>query len=270
MHRAKLICVLVFALGGCGGEYILTAPDHIAPVGREAVVVVRLQRSEVYKLARSVKNALLQFRIASGPERAAYTDDLGYAGTTVAVPARTGRYRMAITHQDNEGDIITGEAAIYAWDAPKPVVAVDLDCLPAHGSRDTEAAWSALIRIGARANILYLTRRCASEHQRIHEEMKMAGYPDGPVLLWQRERWHIRRCGRYRMPKVIVESRLVSRLVEIRKIFPGLKVGVCTSALAAGAFADAGMEPLVVGRTEVGVTNVTRRKSWVDLAAAGI
>jgi len=270
MHSAKLLFCLLPALAGCGGQYILTAPDYIALAGSEAPVVVRLQRSEFYRVAASVVDAPLQFRIAGGDERVAYSDSLGYVGTTVSAPARPGKYRLSITYQDYEGDVLAGELALYAWLADRAVVAVDLDGLPPPGVAQTEAAWSALSVIARGANILYLTRRPVAEHQQIHADMRKAGYPDGPVLLWQRERWHITRTGPYKLPKVIVETRLVSQLEELRRVFPRLEVGVCTSELAAKALADAGLRCVVVGSGGEGLLNVMRHESWGELADRGI
>lgn len=255
---------------GCSGEYVLTAPNHVAPVGVEAPVVVRLQRREFYRLFMSVKDAPVQFQIGDGPERAAYTDDLGYAATTLAALAKAGKYCVKITHQDRDGDILTGEATIYAWDAARPVVAVDLDSLPDAGSKAAQEASSALAAVARRANMLYMTRRPIFEHGTMHAEMTKAGFPDGPVLLWQRQYWHIRPVGRYRVPKVIVETRLVSQLTEVRKVFPRLQVGVCASDIAARAFVEAGLQCLVIGQAGAGLENVKRRQSWAELASAGI
>ena len=270
MHRGKLFFCLPLVLVGCSGRYILTAGDHVVTVGGEAPVVIRLQRSEVYKVAMSVKDAPVQFRIGDGPERWAFTDGLGYAGTPVPVPAKTGKYRVDITYQDREGDVLNGEAAVYAWHVGRPAVAVDLDCLPPAGGNDAEAAASALTTVGRRANILYLTRRPVAEHQRVHADLEAAGYPDGPVLLWQREYWHVRPVGKYAVLMIAVESRLISQLAQVRKAFPRLDVGICASDLAARAFTEAGLRCLIVGQAEVGVGNAMHRKSWEELAAAGI
>ncbi|MHC4982884.1 MAG: hypothetical protein ACYTF6_06915 [Planctomycetota bacterium] len=270
MNRRKLYLLVLLAVAGCGGDYILTASDHIAPVGGEALAVARLQRREIYRLAVSIEDAPVEFRLADGQRRVAYTDNLGYAASAVPAPKVQGKYRMSIFHQDSEGDVVTGEATIYAWDADRPVVAVDFDFLPPVGSEDGQAAKLALSGLARQANLIYMTRRPVAEHRRIHDELDAAGRPDGPVLPWQRQRWHVRHWGRFNLPKIVIESRLVSQLVEIRRAFPHLRVGVCGSELAAAAFREAGLESVIVGSAEVGSDEVERRKSWAELAERGI
>jgi len=256
---------------GCGGDYILTVPDQIAPVGGEAVTVVRLQRNDFFVLAPAIEEAAMRFRAADGPLRGAYTDKLGYAGAAVPVPREPGRYAMEVAHLDIHGDEVARKADLYVWEPSRPVVAVDMDCLPGLWIGSSKSASDALRGLAVGANLLYLTRRSARRHRTAHEALTKAGYPAGPVLTWQRERWHIVRDGRFRLPRIVVESRLVSQLPELRKSFPGLTMGVCDSALAARAFSAADMEVMVVGGAPVDrAAKVRRRNSWADLAAKGL
>ena len=289
--RMSLAVGLVLPMvGGCGGYYILSVPDQVAPAGAEAPVVVRLQRNDFLVLAFPAKGAAMRFRLGGGPERGAYTDDLGYAGVTLKAPDQPGRVELSVDHMDFEGDEIGGRGCLYAWAPDRPVVAVDCDCLPmplpvkVNPGRALGSAWEktaiflhlkrpstqpaeprrapaeqagaggavgeaveALRRITASANVLYLTRRRLMEHSDLHEDLAKVGYPDGPVLLWKRQGWHIVREGKYGLPKVVVEGRLVHMLPELRKSFPGLTMGICDSPLSAQAFTDADLECTVVG-----------------------
>jgi len=267
--RFSFILVVTAAMAGCGGQYILTVPDQVAPAGGEAAVVVRLQRSEIYRIVLPAAQTLLRFRVEDGPMRAAYTDKLGYAGTTVPVPAAPGVYTMSVSLQDTEGDEAGGEVRVYVWDARKAIVAVDMDSLPLAGTTQASGARAALARIAREANILYLTRRSVASHGYGHGQLSVCGYPDGPVLLWRRQRWHIVRTGRFTV-RMVVEKRLVSQLAELRKVFAGLSTGLCTSRLAAKAFTQAGMRCVVVGDAKVELPNVTRRETWANLAVVGI
>ncbi len=269
MLRMCWAWVWVVAAAGCGGHYILAVPDQIAPSGGQAVAVVRLQRNDFFVLSLAEKDALIRFRAADGVGRAAHTDKLGYAGAAVAVPAVVGRYVMVVEHTDHEGDEIRAEAPLYVWDAGRAVVAVDLDCLPHSRSSEAKDARRALKRLAAGANLLYLTRRPVRRHAEAHAFLDKLNYPDGPVLLWQRERWHIVRTGRFRIPRIVIETRMVSRLAELRKTFPGLKAGVCTGQPAARGLSDAGLKCVVVGGAKLDSPNVTRRKSWALLADKG-
>ena len=267
--KAWVLLVLTLATGGCGGYYTLTAGDHVAAAGQETAVVVRLQRNDFFVLNLPAKDAVMRFRIAREPERAAYTDKLGYAGTTVAAPVEPGRYTLHVNHMDFEGEEVSAVVPIYVWDANRPVVAVDADGLPRAYSADSDVAQAALLRIAETASIIYLTRKPIRRHADMHHRLDLANYPDGAVLLWRRQRWHVVRSGRFKMPRVVVESRLVSQLGELRKMFPKLSMGVCTSKLAVKAFAAAGLRVVVVGFADVSAPNLTRRISWTDLARRG-
>lgn len=293
-------------VGGCGGYYILSVPDQVAPAGAEAPVVVRLQRNDFLVLAFPAKGAAMRFRLGDGPQRGAYTDDLGYAGVTVKAPDRPGRVELSVDHMDFDGDEIGGKGCLYVWDPGRPIVAVDADCLPmplpvkVNPSRAMGSAWEktaiflhlkrpatqpaeprrvpaekagahgavreaveALERIAASAHVLYLTRRRLMEHADLHEDLAKLGYPDGPVLLWKRQGWHIVREGKYGLPKVVVEGRLVHMLPELRKAFSGLTMGICDSPLSARAFTDAGLRCTVVGGLlPGGGPNVKRVSRW--------
>ena len=233
-------------------------------------MVVRLQRNDFFVLNFPVKGALIRFGIPDGSERAAYTDKLGYAGTTMTAPTKPGRYTVRIDHMDSEGQEVSGVAPLFVWDPARPVVAVDIDSLPSVVSEDAVGARGALKRLTALANIVYLTREPIRKHYRMHCRLTVDGYPDGAVMRWTRQRWRIETQGRYKMPNVIVESRLISQLSEVRRTFPKLSVGICTSDLAAKAFADAQMHAVIIGDKAVNVPSLTRRESWEELAIRGI
>lgn len=246
MQRAMSYMVLAAVLGGCSGGYILTIPDQVAPAGGDATPVIRLRRNEIGRMKVPVRDALMQFRLAGGPLRGAYTDEIGYAGAVVPTPDLPGRYVLSVRHVDSrEGDDVAGTSDVFAWPAEAKIVAVDLDCLPYPGHEDAPAAAAALRGLAPNGYIVYFSRDAISRHERLHEVLGLSGYPVGPILLWQRERMHVVRRS-WRLPKIVVESRLVSQLEELRKTFPGLSVGVCDSILSAGAFSAAGVECLFV------------------------
>lgn len=269
--RAIFLLACLSAAGGCGGNYTVTAPDLIAPAGGEGVAVVRLRRYEVLMIPAPVQDAAVRLQVADEIERGAYTDKLGYAGTTVPVPAEPGLYTLKISHMDAWGDEVFANAKAYVWDANAPTVAVDLDSLPGLGRFLSKSQGPALREAVRGANVVYLTRTGAKSHPWLHLKLKQAGYPDGPILEWQRQYWHIVRDGKYyNMPRVIVESRLVSQLPDLRKMLPGLTVGICDGRLAAKAFGGSGMKVVVVGGAGVEGDRVVRRASWADLAQKGI
>jgi len=260
----------VLLSGGCGGDYVLTVPDMVAPAGGEGVAVVRIQRVDFMFVPTSVKGALIQLQVEDKPNRGAYSDAFGYAGTTLAVPDKPGRYKLNASHSDHWGDEVRAESRAYVWDPKAPAVAVDLDCLPGMVLGFSKQSSLALGRAAKGANILYLTRRGSSSHARLHAELARAGYPDGPILEWQRQYWRIVRDGKYgNWPRAIFENRLVSQLPDLRTMLPGLTAGICEDYLAAKAFAEANMRVVVVGGAKVEAKDVVRRASWSELAEKG-
>lgn len=255
---AILLPLLLAAPLGCGGGYILTVPDQLAPAGGDTVAVVRLQRAEIALMALPVPDALIRLQAGDGPQRGAYTDDMGYAGTPVPVPAAAGRYAFRVGHGDKDGDEIYREVPIYVWEANRPAVAVDLDSLPSPWSPVAQAAREGLLRLARDRNICYVTRRPVDSHAAAHRELAAGGYPDGPVLLWQQQRWHIVHESEYHY-RVVVESRLVSQLAVLRKSLPGLTAGLTDSAASAQGFVQAGLKAVLIGGAG------SRLANWSDL-----
>ncbi len=257
--RILLILSAPAVLGGCGGYYALTVPDQLAPAGEDALTVVRLQRNDFIFLPMPVHRAAMRMFVPGYPQRAAHTDEKGYGGTRVAIPAELGRYEMTVVHLDKQGEEVSATVPLYVWDAGRKTVAVDLDCLPAYSQAEADQACLALNKLAAGANIIYLTRRKVKDHAALHEQIGAIGYPDGPVLSWRRQRWRIVRGGKLGI-RIVTEPRLVSQLDGIREKFTGLEVGVCDSSLAARAFTDVGLQAVVVGDGA----------SWSDLAEQGL
>ncbi|MCP4378269.1 MAG: hypothetical protein GY794_19100 [bacterium] len=295
--RFRLTGLLVLALvvGGCGGEYILTVPDQLAATGNDIIVVARLQRNDFFVLNLASVKAYLRFQVGDGLERSASTDELGYSGIRMEMPKKSGRYDMSVRYQDDDGDEISKTVGAYVWDPAKPVIAVDMDPLPRRRAKltqgrkgwwtglvkytidllprktpaDAVSARAALARLAEKANILYLTRRSVANHLQCRSELAEHGYPDGPVLMWRRQRWHL-VPGRFKIPKVVVESRLVSQLSELRKTFSNMWVGVSTSSLGAKAFVDAGMTAVIVGGAHLDGEKVMHIATWKELAKKGL
>jgi hypothetical protein len=271
MARIRVCLSLALAVGGCGGHYILTVPDQVAAAGGEAMPVVRLQRNDFFVVSVAVNEAAMRFQVADCKERGAYTDKLGYAGTTVPVPDRPGRYTLTVSHMNKDtGDEYQAKAPVYVWNPDRAVVAVDMDGLPGLPIGSAKQAAGAIHRLAADANILYLTRQWTEGHPRAHPALIAAGYPDGPVLTWQRQQWHVVREGKYNIPRMVIEDRMVSQLPEIRRWLPKADLGICQSSLSAKAFADAGLRVVLVGPAAVDAkTQLIRRQSWQDLADKG-
>jgi len=292
------LCGLLLLLAsacGCGGDYILTVPDQLSTAGGDVTVVARLQRNDFFVLNLAAVKAYLRYQIDDGLERSASTDKLGYSGIQMKMPKSPGKYDLSVRYQDDDGDEVEKTVGAYAWDPTRAVIAVDMDPLPRRRAKvtkgrkawwtglakytvdlmpratppDARSAREALAKLAGGANIVYLTRRSAVDHLKCRSELAEHGYPDGPVLMWRRQMWHI-VPGRFKIPRVVVESRLVSQLGALRKTFANLSVGVSTSSLASKAFVDAGMTAVIVGGARLEGQNVRPIASWKELAEKGL
>ena len=239
--RAWIWTACLAWLGGCSGEYILTVGDQLAPLGGQAMIVCRLQRREVLPLA--VKDAAMLYVATNGTERAAYSDASGYAGAAVPVGQTTGQFPLIVSHQDSRGEEVRREVRLYVWAPEAPVVAVDLHAVLDSPPGGPEEARVALLRLAAKANILYMTSREVPEHPAIHQALRARGYPDGPVLAWRRQYWHAQKKGA--VTYVVVQTRLVSQLEQLTRMFPRL-TGLAGSQEAAQAFSNAGLSHVLI------------------------
>jgi len=260
-----LALALCAAMVGCGGQYVLTAPDQVACAGGQTATVIRLQRHQFAGMLASSSGAAMRFQVEGCPLRGAFADNLGYAGAAVPAPDKPGVYKMKISHLNRDGDEIESQVPLYVWQADWPVVAVDLEALDAAKKRDDSKA--ALQKIAREANIIYFTRRQVTEHADIHRRLTAGGYPDGPVLLWQSQRWHIVQD---KYPRLVIESKLISQLSHLRDVFGRLSVGITDQDDGARALAAVHMKIVFLGDEKPHAANVTHRKDWADLAANGL
>jgi hypothetical protein len=274
MHALlRTILLAPLVLTGCGGYYIMSAPDMVAPIGGRVVPVARLQRNDFFVLALPVKGLPLRFQLGEYGEKGAGTDKLGYAGVTFDLveeaetyPLKSGKHRLEVALQDWEGEEQYQVVPVYIWRPTRAVLAVDYDDLPPEASFEEEEASAALRRLASQANILYLTRHQAPNQVNAHLRLRRGGFPDGPVLLWQRKRWHVVREGKLKLPRIVIESRMESQLPHLVEQFPKLQHGLTRSAEAARSFADAGLQILTIDASFLQGEGVRPLPSWAGLA----
>ncbi len=266
VRKSPVLLFVLAAVCGCSGHYIMTVPDQVASTGGENAAVMRLQRNEFLRLALAVEKAPIRFSIDGGPERCGYTDKLGYAGAVLTAPDKPGVYTMTVNLQDSDGEEVSTQVPVYVFSGDAEVCAVDLDCLPKGLDKKTTDAIAAMQQIAESANIIYFTSKSISNNVNLHRELAAMGYPDGPILLWHSERWHIVRQGRW--PKIVIESKMVSQLPQLREMFTGMTRGVCTSQAAAKSFAEVGMGVIMIGSGKVTTDKTTRYNSWAELSAS--
>ena len=202
MLRILLLAIPVVHASGCGGFYVLTVPDQVSSLKKEAVATLRLQRNDFLILTLPEERRPMRFSICRrdeasgelvrGGEKSAKTDDNGYAGVAFQlslppVSDKPGRYEISVDLQDIMGEELHAQVPLFVWDPARPVVAVDFDSIPRTGLSDMEEAVAALTSLAKRANIVYLTRTQDRLRADQREWLLRDGYPDGPILLWQRK-----------------------------------------------------------------------------------
>jgi hypothetical protein len=256
------------ACAGCSGEYTLTVPDQLAAAGGEAPVVVRLQKSEIAALSLPIKDADMRMQIADSSLRCCYTDKMGYACAMVPAPRRPDIYEMLVRYMDKNGREVSQTAPVYVWPNESKVVAVDADQLPAGGA-DLKLAVGAMKKIGESGKVIYLTRSDMSQVAQMHARLRGWGYPDGPILMWQREEIIVVPDDTTDLPRLVIETRMVGQISQLVKMFPHLETGICTSADDAKAYAQGGLTSVVVGSCDLGgqkAHKIVRCKGWAELA----
>lgn len=262
-----LTAVTMLASAGCSGRYNFTVPEQVAPVGGEAPIVVRLNRSEVGTFAPAVKDAAIQFRIDDGPIRAAYTDKDGFAAAMVPVPGKEGQYFLSVYTCDKDGRQAAVYCPVFVFDVNRQVVAVDLEMIYSGKLGLAADAKAVMDSVATKANIVYLTTRDPGEFPRVRMELKSRGLPDGALLTWERQQWYMDNSGQF--PRMIVANRLVSPLSNLRQTFKAFDTAICQDDLSARAFASAGLNVIVIGSEKVSLSGpkIIRYASWGALAA---
>jgi hypothetical protein len=179
-----------------------------------------------------------------------------------------------VAHLDRWGNEVRSSGRAFVWDANVPLLAVDADSIPALGPGARQAG-KALARLGEAARIAYFTRKPPSLHDDLRRHLDRQGCPEGPVLLWRSEQWHV-ISKPMRLPRLVVEQRLVSQLSVLRELFQNLQAGISADASASRAFLQAGLKPVIIGSPVLmGLSESQRsqaivRESWRDLAERGI
>lgn len=257
LWRWTLLVSAAAGIGGCGGEYMLIGPDVAALPGQTAPVVVRLQRREFWFYWPPMEDAAITFRSDGGELRCARTDEDGYAAVGFPAPAGPGMVQVALHHQDELGYTVAGHVHVFALSPEEPMVAVDMDSLPAAGKKAASAA-GALRRAGKEMQIVYFTQEWSAAPGRAHEFLEKTKCPFGAVIPWERKgRWYARNPFRRRR-RCPVEA--------LRERFPNLRWAVSADAASAERFDKAGLKVLVVGDAPARVESAEYFKSWSDLS----
>jgi hypothetical protein len=233
--RRICLWLLPALLGGCSGEYLMTAPDIAGNAGETAPAVVRLQRREFWRYCPPAKEIPVQFRMTNGPLCAARTDEAGYAGMSMTLPKLPGRYEIAISLQDPLGDTAEDKIVAYVLNPNKPIVVVDYDSLPIVGG-DALAAAAALTHVAQDAQILYLSEKDGQNASVARQRLTLVGFPEGAVLPYAKSHWQ---------PPYAAKSS-PKALESLRQRFKNITYAIAADEDSAEAFYQVGLKILAV------------------------
>lgn len=267
MNRTLLALIgasFLWLLGGCGGEFQLMAPDQLAAAGSRSDTVLRLMRNEFGGLMLPLKEAPLQVRVGEGPLVSARTDPKGYAAMSVPVGEQPGLFHLKVYLLDNKGREFTRYVPVYIMDPKMAVVAVDFDAV--RDPKNIGVVREALERIASNAYIVYFTDESVARHGMLHVHLRQARLPDGAIVGWEQQAWHISGEGIHR--RLVIEDRMVSPLAYLRAKFPQMRWGLAGSPVAARAFLESGMKAYMVAGDPPPKGALSR--PWKDLAQNGL
>ena len=244
---------VLFGLGGCSGEFVLTAPDVVALPEQNTAMIVRLQRSELGRYAPPCADVCLTVRLGQGQLQAARTDSAGYAVLYLA-GAQPGRYGLEIEHVDLTGDRALGKSNLYVLAPDKPITAVDLDSLPRSGLAGADAA-AALRRLEGKTQWIYVTQEFAQSPAQARRWMAALNYPDGPVV-------PVRRWA------LMQNAGTGQTISTLRNRLPLLTYGLAADQAGTRTLKAAGLQVLYVGKAPPPVAVYGRFAYWKDLDLA--
>ena len=274
MKQALLQIALVLPIAlcvGCGGHYVLSAGDQLATTDDTLAIVARIQHNELRSVNVPVENQTISVRLyprgtaksdtqtsdeipTRSREYGAISNDDGYISLQIPLDERPvynkpGKYDLKLSLQSRFGDEQFAVVPVYVLSKTRPLIAVDLDALPANSffDRGSEPA-KALTQIAQHANLVYYATHAGATRQRIHAELMGGGYPDGAVLRWQPRGWQVTRTKQFNLDNVPTISRsrtLENNLDAVAKQFPKFQYAITSRYIAANAFAKAGLDAFV-------------------------
>ena len=282
MKLSVFALVSLLGIGCTSGYYTMYVPDQVAAVNGRFIPVARLMRNEILNYHVPQPTSPLRFQIikpgdfdpaiAIGLEKAARTDENGYAGVSIRTLLKPcynkpGKYILQVSLQDSEeGEEVIQRVRAFLWNPATPVVVVDMDVLPLYDPDQSLKASRAIQNISKTANVVYFTRSPLPNQAPNHAMLKELGYPDGPILIWELRHWKTGKIGTIvEMPTVYLDEHLVNQLPQLRKQFPLTKLGITTDPVAAEAFEKAGLKSLLIANENIAGKGYMYRFSWDDL-----
>ncbi|HTF55704.1 MAG TPA: hypothetical protein VK661_00415 [Planctomycetota bacterium] len=239
----------------------LTPEDVLALPYRKIRLIARLERYVLRFVDPPLRGVEIEFFDGERPLGSAVTDAQGSAAIEIdSGPAGLRRLRVASSRAEEP-------LVVRVLPADAPVLVVDLDHTIADVSpfrfafmdnrsvRPVLGAVDAVLRLGERFTVVYLTARDHSFLGKTREWLRLVGLPDGPVFLRRRRFWSQRPIEHKleRLGELARDHRLVAGVGDL----PDDAKAYLATGLKAFLLDPRGIHPDVEG--------VVRVPSWKEL-----
>jgi hypothetical protein len=239
----------------------LTPEDVLALPYRKIRLIARLERYVLRFVDPPLRGVEIEFFDGERPLGSAVTDAQGSAAIEIdSGPAGLRRLRVASSRAEEP-------LVVRVLPADAPVLVVDLDHTIADVSpfrfafmdnrsvRPVLGAVDAVLRLGERFTVVYLTARDHSFLGKTREWLRLVGLPDGPVFLRRRRFWSQRPIEHKleRLGELARDHRLVAGVGDL----PDDAKAYLAKGLKAFLLDPRGIHPDVEG--------VVRVPSWKEL-----
>ena len=256
--RTRIVIGIALAAAGVAaraadGRFgaVLTAFDELARPGEVVTVRAKLEHDGLAGLHPHLHDHLLAFGGPGVGAREARTAGEGIAAVEVRTPGGPGggvervrvRFDGSRHHRPAEAT-----ARVFAWPAGRPILVVDIDhTISDRRERDVlfvdnaaipavDGAVDALTKLARSYRIVYLTARDESLFNKSRAWLEARGFPEGPLFT--------RDYNLFGPGQGAFKRRF---LVDLRRRFPDLAVGVGDTPDDARAYLDAGLKAVLLG-----------------------
>lgn len=278
---STFLIVVAFALAsvGCVGSARLRAFDELLTVGKTATLSAKLERGGFLFWGRDVHGAKITFEILHVPESAksekpvyvelceAHTNRDGIASADMKGFFKGVHLIRAIYPA---GSAVQAFSRVFVVDPKTPILVCDIDHTIAdistlgflttepHDVEPLPGAVEALMRLGEKYAIVYLTARDDSFHDTTMEWLRIKGFPEGPVFFSDLSKTAF--AGSARRFKS-------SRIAQWRDAGLNLQVGVGDRPQDAQAYLSNGMKAFILTDEPQKLPyDATAVESWTEMA----
>lgn len=238
-----LVAAFAGSLAGCGRPVLVCAST--ATMGDRDTMVAALIERGPHFLSGRVAGVPVHFHAGGKEVGHAVTSKIGYAVTTVRIPAGVD---MVEAQAVIDGRAMAARAKVFTWHRGRTILVLDIDGTISQtdvatllrgrwdtGSRPMPGAAETLNRLSERYNLLYLTDRPWALRDKTYEWLEVHSFPGAPVILSPTLR-AVRDVEQYKQYMID----------DIKRIYPDALIGVGNEPTDATAYSSSGALPIII------------------------